>query len=111
VATRGGLQSTSLSCTIVLQEHDIPQLELRHVSASGPTHQDRLTLAEAARLTGHSAVSLRQAVRLGRLKAKRVGEANRSTLYVTRADLDAYLHARRTWRTYHGEQHAKENEA
>jgi hypothetical protein len=62
--------------------------------------EQRLTLAEAARRSGHSPVTLRQAVQRGALRAARVGEGNRSTLYVTLADLRAYLERRRAWRGY-----------
>ncbi len=59
-----------------------------------------MTLAEAARVSGHSAVTLRQAAQRGRLRVERVGEGNRATLYVTADDLEAYLAGRRTWRDY-----------
>jgi len=62
--------------------------------------EQRLTLAEAARRSGHSPVTLRQAVQRGALRAERVGEGNRSTLYVTLDDLRAYLERRRAWRGY-----------
>jgi hypothetical protein len=71
----------------------------------------RLTLAQAAQLSGHAAVSLRQAVRLGRLNAEQVGEGRRATYYVTAADLQQYLQSRRRWQGYHGKQPAQENEA
>jgi hypothetical protein len=71
----------------------------------------RLTLAQAAQLTGHAAVSLRQAVRLGRLQAEQVGEGRRATYYVTEAALHQYLQSRRSWHGYHGHQRLKENEA
>jgi hypothetical protein len=70
----------------------------------------RLTLAQAAQLTGHAAVSLRQAVRLGRLKAEQVGEGRRSTYYVTEADLQSYLQSRRRRQGYRGKQPQKEHE-
>ena len=59
----------------------------------------RLTLAEAARQCDHSPVSLRKAVQRGALRAERMGEGRRSTLYVTLADVQAYLEHRRTWRS------------
>jgi hypothetical protein len=71
----------------------------------------RLTLAQAAQLTGHAPVSLRQAVRLGRLSAEQVGEGRRATYYVTEADLQAYLASRRRRQGYRGKQPAKETEA
>jgi hypothetical protein len=71
----------------------------------------RLTLAQAAQLTGHAAVSLRQAVRLGRLTAEQVGEGRRATYYVTEADLQQYLQSRRRRQGYRGTLQHKENEA
>jgi hypothetical protein len=75
------------------------------------TPDARLTLAQAAQLSGHAAVSLRQAVRLGRLTAEQVGEGRRATYYVTVADLREYLESRRRWQGYHGKQPSQENEA
>jgi excisionase family DNA binding protein len=60
-----------------------------------------LTLVEAARLSGHAAVSLRQAIHRGSLRATKVGSGNRATYLVARADLDAYLAQRHSWRGYH----------
>lgn len=62
-----------------------------------------MSLAEAARHTGHSEVSLRQAVRRGRLRARREGVSNRATYYTTAGDLRAYLAGRRSWKGYRGE--------
>ena len=59
-----------------------------------------MTLAEAARLCGHSPVTLRQAAQRGALHTRRVGEGRRATLYTTRDALHAYLANRRTWRAY-----------
>ena len=70
----------------------------------------RLTLAQAAQLTGHAAVSLRQADRLGRLTAEQVGEGHRATYYVTEADLQSYLASRRRRQGYRGKQQQKEHE-
>jgi hypothetical protein len=70
----------------------------------------RLTLAQAAQLSGHAAVSLRQAVRLGRLTAEQVGEGYRATYYVTEADLQQYLASRRRRQGYRGKQQHEEHE-
>jgi hypothetical protein len=70
----------------------------------------RLTLAQAAQRTGHAPVSLRQAVRLGRLTAEQVGEGHRATYYVTEADLQQYLQSRRRRQGYRGKQPQKEHE-
>jgi hypothetical protein len=61
---------------------------------------DLITLAEAARRSGHSPVTLRQAAQRRTLKVQRVGEGNRATLYTTMQDVTAYLDHRRTWRSY-----------
>jgi hypothetical protein len=61
---------------------------------------ERLSLADAARHTGHSAVSLRQAAQRGTLRAERIGEGNRATWYTTTEALAAYLAARRSWKAY-----------
>jgi hypothetical protein len=71
----------------------------------------RLTLAQAAQLTGHAAVSLRQAVRRGRLTAEQVGEGRRATYYVTEANLQQYLASRRRRQGYHGQQPQEEHDA
>jgi hypothetical protein len=63
---------------------------------ASPGH--RYTLADAARRCGLAPVSLRQAAQRGRLQTTRVGEGRRSTLYVTEADLNAYLTSRRRGR-------------
>lgn len=60
----------------------------------------RITLAEAARRSGHSPVSLRQAAQRGTLKAEKVGEGNRATWYTTEAALSAYLKQRYSWKTH-----------
>jgi hypothetical protein len=70
----------------------------------------RLTLAQAAQLSGHAPVSLRQAVRLGPLTAEQVGEGHRATYYVTEADLQQYLQSRRRRQGYRGKQPQKEHE-
>jgi hypothetical protein len=62
--------------------------------------RERMSLAEAARRCGHSAVSLRQAARRGTLKAHRVGAGNRATWFTTERDLAEYLAARRSWKAY-----------
>jgi hypothetical protein len=67
----------------------------------GEEPAEAISLAEAARRTGHAAVSLRQAAHRGRLAAWQMGEGNRATWYTTPAALAAYLHSRRTWRTAH----------
>jgi len=59
-----------------------------------------MTLAEAARTCNHAAVTLRQAAQRGALRTTRVGEGNRSTLYVSEADLQTYLAGRKTWQVY-----------
>ena len=59
-----------------------------------------ISLADAARRCGHSAVALRQAAQRGTLKAHRVGEGNRATWFTAERDLLAYLAARRSWKTY-----------
>lgn len=71
--------------------------------------QRLLTLAEASRICGIAAVSLRQAVRLGRLKATVVGEGRRATFYVTQTDLETYLASRKTWRRYTGTREDEES--
>jgi hypothetical protein len=71
----------------------------------------RLTLAQAAQLSGHAPVSLRQAVRLGRLSAEQVGVGHRATYYVTETDLLAYLASRRRRQGYRGKHPSKETEA
>ena len=60
----------------------------------------RMTLAEAARRSGHSPVALRQAAQRGTLKAERVGDGNRATWYTSEAALAEYLAQRRSWKTY-----------
>jgi helix-turn-helix protein len=64
---------------------------------------EHISLAEAARRCGHSAVTLRQAAQRGRLQAHRVGEGNRATWFTTERDLAAYLAGRRSWKTYRAE--------
>jgi hypothetical protein len=105
----------------MLQRRDVQwrqdgeHMEAQEAAVTEPTQPTypgaRLTLAQAAQLTGHAAVSLRQAVRLGRLTAEQVGEGRRATYYVTEADLESYLQSRRSWHGYHGKQPSKENDA
>lgn len=61
---------------------------------------ERISMADAARRSGHSAVALRKAAQRGALRAERIGDGVRATYYTTARDLDAYLDGRRTWRAY-----------
>ena len=65
-----------------------------------PDERGRMTLAEAARRSGHSPVALRQAAQRGTLHAERVGDGNRATWYTSEAALAEYLAQRRSWKTY-----------
>jgi hypothetical protein len=74
------------------------QTKVGSEQAASPPKESHLTLAEAARLCGLAPVTLRQAAQRGRMQTTRVGEGRRSTLFVTQADLDAYLNGRRRGR-------------